>query len=366
MSLSIGIVGLPNVGKSTVFNALTGAQNAEVANYPFCTIQPNRAIVPVRDTRLEKLKSLVGVPDIIFTTIEFVDIAGLVKGASLGEGLGNQFLSHVRNADALVHVVRCFEDPNVVHVHGAINPRNDIEVINIELALADSMQLERKINRLESDVKGDKKLLPTLEMAKLLQDHLTVGNPVSVFPERNSPICQDLIFEMRFLTAKPVIYAVNVDETGLDDSLREIETIEDIAVNLGAEVVVLCAKLEEEMVDMTPEEQAEFLELTGAKTSGLEQVIRKGFQALDLISFFTKNDREVRAWNIPKDTKAPKAGGKIHTDFERGFIKADVVSFDVFVKHGSDSAVRSAGLMRSEGKEYVVQDADIILFRFNV
>jgi GTP-binding protein YchF len=366
MSLSIGIIGLPNVGKSTVFNALTGAQNAEVANYPFCTIQPNRAIVPLRDTRLEELRRLVGVPEIIFATIEFVDIAGLVKGASRGEGLGNQFLSHVRNADTLIHVVRSFEDPNVVHVHGNIDPQEDIEVINIELALADSAQLERKINKLESDIKGDKKLIPVLQLAKSLNEHLALGLPVSTYPERNSLLCKDLIFEMRFLTAKPIIYAVNVDETGLAEKSPEIDAVLEIAEATSANVVVLCAKLEEEMVEMTLEERAEFLELAGAESGGLDQVVQKGFEALGLLSFFTKNEKEVRAWNIPVGTTAPQAAGKIHTDFERGFIRAEVVSFDIFSKYGSDTAVKSAGLMRSEGKDYIVQDGDIILFKFNL
>lgn len=366
MSLSIGIIGLPNVGKSTVFNALTGAQNAEVANYPFCTIQPNRAIVPLRDTRLEELRKLVEVPEIIFATIEFVDIAGLVKGASRGEGLGNQFLSHVRNTDTLIHVVRGFEDPNVVHVHGTINPQEDIEVINIELALADSAQLERKINKLESDIKGDKKLMPVLQLAKSLNEHLTLGLPVSTYPERNSLLCQDLVFEMRFLTAKPIIYAVNVDETGLAEKSPEVDPVLEIAEATSAKVVVLCAKLEEEMVEMTLEERAEFLELAGAESSGLDQVVQKGFEALGLLSFFTKNEKEVRAWNVPVGTKAPQAAGKIHTDFERGFIRSEVVSFDIFSKYGSDTAVKSAGLMRSEGKDYIVQDGDIILFRFNL
>ena len=366
MSLSIGIIGLPNVGKSTVFNALTGAQNAEVANYPFCTIEPNRAIVPLRDPRLEKLQQLVNVPDIIHATIEFVDIAGLVKGASQGEGLGNQFLSHVRNTDALVHVVRGFDDPNVVHIHGEIDPSQDIEVINVELALADLAQLERKIGKLESDIKGNKKLIPTFELAKSLRNHLALGKPVGTHPERGSAIFESLISEMRFLTAKPIIFAVNVDETGLAEETPDTATIHQIAREQGAEVVVLCAKLEEEMLDMTPEEQIEFLELAGAESSGLDQIIRKGFDALGLISFFTKNEKEVRAWNIPRGLKAPQAAGKIHTDFERGFIRAEVVSFDVFEKYGSDGAVKSAGLMRSEGKEYVVQDGDVVLFRFNV
>jgi GTP-binding protein YchF len=366
MSLSIGIVGLPNVGKSTVFNALTGAQNAAVANYPFCTIEANRAIVPLRDPRLERLQSLVGVPDIIYATIEFVDIAGLVKGASQGEGLGNQFLANIRNTDAIVHVVRGFDDPNVVHVSGEIDPQEDIEIINIELALADMAQLERKIGKLESDIKGDKKLIPTFELASSLRDHLALGKPVLTHPERDTVVFEDLVQEMRFLTAKPVIFAVNVDEAGLAEETSEVLTVRQIAAEIEAEVVVLCAKLEEEMLDMTPEEQREFLVLAGAEASGLEQVVRKGFNALGLISYFTKNEKEVRAWNIPEGTKAPQAAGEIHTDFERGFIRAEVVPFDVFKAHGSDAAVKAAGLMRSEGKDYVVQDGDVILFRFNV
>jgi GTP-binding protein YchF len=366
MSLSIGIVGLPNVGKSTVFNALTGAQNAAVANYPFCTIEANRAIVPLRDPRLDRLQSLVGVPNIIYATVEFVDIAGLVKGASQGEGLGNKFLANIRDTDAIVHVVRGFDDPNVVHVSGEINPREDIEIINIELALADMEQLERKIGKLESDIKGDRKLIPTYKLAGSLRDHLALGRPVSTHPQRESEEFKELAREMRFLTAKPVIFAVNVDEAGLADETLEVTAVRQITAESEAEVVVLCAKLEEEMLDMTPEEQQEFLELAGATQSGLDQVVRKGFDALGLISYFTKNEKEVRAWNIPEGTLALQAAGKIHTDFERGFIRAEVVPFDVFEQYGSDAAVKSAGLMRSEGKEYVVQDGDVILFRFNV
>ena len=366
MSLSIGIIGLPNVGKSTVFNALTGAQNAEVANYPFCTIQPNRAIVPVKDIRLEKLQFLIKVPDIVYSTIEFVDIAGLVKGASQGEGLGNQFLSHVRNSDALIHVVRGFDDPNVVHVSGEVNPASDVDIINIELALADLAQLERKINRLESDIKGDKKIQPLLNLALSIKEHLTRGNPVKTHPEKSSTLFEEFVSEMRFLTSKPIIYTVNVDETGLDHETEDAKVVRELAERQNAEFVILCAKLEEELLDMPPNEQKEFLELAGVESSGLEQIIRKGFIALGLISFFTKNNQEVRAWNIPAGTKAPTAAGKIHTDFERGFIRAEVVPSETFFQFGSDAAVRSAGQMRSEGKDYLVQDGDIILFRFNV
>jgi GTP-binding protein YchF len=366
MSLSIGIVGLPNVGKSTVFNALTGAQNATVANYPFCTIEANRAIVPLRDARLEQLQSLVGVPNIIYATIEIVDIAGLVKGASQGEGLGNQFLSNIRDTDAIMHVVRGFDDPNIVHISGKIDPHADIEIINIELALTDMAQLDRKIDKLQSEIKGDRKLIPTYDLAKSLREHLALGNPVSSHPQKDNTIFSELSREMRFLTAKPVIFAVNVDEAGLADETSEVAAVRQVAQESGASVVLLCAKLEEEMLDMTPEEQQEFLALAGAAESGLQQVVRQGFQALSLITYFTKNEKEVRAWNIPKGTLAPQAAGKIHTDFERGFIRAEVVPFDVFEAYGSDQAVRTAGLMRSEGKSYVVQDGDVILFRFNV
>ncbi|MFN2233672.1 MAG: redox-regulated ATPase YchF [Anaerolineales bacterium] len=366
MSLSIGIVGLPNVGKSTVFNALTGAQNAAVANYPFCTIEANRAIVPLRDVRLEKLQSLVGVPNIVYATIEFVDIAGLVKGASQGEGLGNQFLANIRDTDAILHVVRGFDDPNVVHVSGEVDPPADIEIINVELALADMAQLDRKIVKLQSEIKGDRKLISTYELAQSLREHLAKGNPVSSHPQKDSAIFNDLSQEMRFLTAKPVIFVVNVDETGLAEEPPEVAAVRQVARHTGASVVVLCAKLEEEMLDMTLDEQQEFLALAGVEESGLQQVVRQGFQALRLISYFTKNEKEVRAWNIPQGTMAPQAAGKIHTDFERGFIRAEVVPFDVFEAHGSDAAVRAAGLMHSEGKTYLVQDGDIILFRFNV
>ncbi|MEA3351305.1 MAG: redox-regulated ATPase YchF [Chloroflexota bacterium] len=368
MSLKIGIVGLPNVGKSTVFNALTGTQNADVANYPFCTIKPNQAIVPLKDARVDKLQELVGVPNAIYATIEFVDIAGLVKGASQGEGLGNQFLGNIRDVDAIVHTVRCFDDHNVVHVSGELDPRADIDTINIELAIADMEQLERKIEKLSSSVKGDKKLRPVLQSAKSLKEHLDSGNPVSSYSDQGNAAFQALIKEMRFLTNKPVIYTANVDETGLAeiDASAYSRTVKDFAAEHNAGFVILCAKLEEEMVDMTPEEQREFLQLAGAEESGLDQIVRKGFETLNLISFFTKNENEVRAWNIPQGTTAPKAAGHIHTDFERGFIRAEVISYERFTQYGSDTALKAAGMMRSEGKDYIVQDGDVILFRFNV
>lgn len=366
MSLSIGIIGLPNVGKSTTFNALCGVQQAQVANFPFTTIHPNRAVVPLPDPRVEKLQELVKVPTAIHATIEFVDIAGLVKGASHGEGLGNQFLNQIRNTDAILHVVRCFDDPNVVHVSEQPDPRTDIEIINLELVLADLQQLDRKIERLGGAVKGDKKLIPVMETALKLQEHLQAGRPVSSYTQIGSEIGQSLAQEMRFLTSKPVIYAANVDETGFGPQNPYLQAVMQVAAEQGAEVVVLSARLEADMLEMTPEDKQEFMEMVGTECCGLEQIIQKSFQVLNLISFFTKNENEVRAWTVPAGTTAPKAAGTIHTDFERGFIRAEVIPYETFVKYGSDAAVKAAGQMRLEGKEYSVRDGDVIYFRFNV
>ena len=367
MALSIGIVGLPNVGKSTTFNALTQAQNAQVANYPFCTIEPNKAIVAVPDERVEHLAELVNVPNAIHATIEFVDIAGLVAGASRGEGLGNQFLANIRDADAIVHVVRCFDDPNVVHVSEKPEPRSDIEIINTELILADLQQLERKMERLESQVKGDRKTYgPQLEVARELQDYLERGNPIATYEGQERKAFRALEGEMRFLTAKPVIYAANVDEEALTGGNAYVEEVRWMAAEHDAEVVVLCAKLEEEMAGLTDEEREAFLELTGAEESGLEQIIRKSYEILGLISYFSYNENEVRAWTIRKGWTAPRAAGVIHSDFERGFIRAEVIPYETFVEYGSMAAARAAGKVRSEGRDYVVQDGDVILFRFNV
>jgi GTP-binding protein YchF len=366
MSLSIGIVGLPNVGKSTVFNALTGAQNAMVANYPFCTIQPNRAVVPLPDPRLDRLGELVKVPEVIHASLEFVDIAGLVKGAHKGEGLGNQFLGHVRDTAAILHVVRCFDDPNVVHINAQPSPREDIEVIKIELALADLQQLERKIERLQSAIKGDRKLIPMLEMCQRLQDYLSQGKPAARFQEAGDERFHELDQEMRFLTAKPLIYIANVDETCLTQTNPFLEETRQVAQEQGFRLVVLCGLLEEELQEMSEVERREYLALAGIEASGLQQVILQSFTLLKLISFFTFNEKQARAWNIPHETTAPHAAGTIHTDFERGFIRAEVIPFDVFDKYGSHSAVKAAGLMRLEGKEYLVQDGDVIYFRFNV
>jgi GTP-binding protein YchF len=366
MALNIGIVGLPNVGKSTVFNALSKAQNAEVANYPFCTIQPNRAIVAVPDERLEQLAQLAHVQRVIHATIQFVDIAGLVRGASRGEGLGNQFLGHIRDTVAILHVVRCFDDPNVVHVSGAVDPVEDSAIVNTELALADLQQLERKIERLESQVKGDKKAKPTLDLALALKEHLATGQPARRFPGRDNELFGELDHELRFLTGKPVIYAANIAEADLGGVNDYVRAVQEVAAAEGAEVIQLCARLEEEMVGLTDAERREYLQSAGGDETGLDQVIRRGYRLLGLISFFTKNEEEARAWTVPAGTPAPKAAGTIHTDFERGFIRAEVIPFETYARYGSDAAVRQAGLMRLEGKEYLVQDGDVIFFRFNV
>ncbi|MBX3011755.1 MAG: redox-regulated ATPase YchF [Caldilineaceae bacterium] len=366
MALGIGIVGLPNVGKSTTFNALTKTQNAEAANYPFCTIEPNKAIVPLPDERVDKLVTLVKPERVVNATVEFFDIAGLVKGASKGEGLGNQFLANIRETAAIVHVVRCFDDENVIHVASKVDPRDDIEVINTELMLADLQQLENKIEKLTRQVKGDKKLQPVMDAALALKALLETGKPVTAYPDRNSEAYQTLNNEMRFLTGKTVIYAANVNEEHLVDDNEYVQAVRELAAEQNAEVVKLCAKLEEEMAGLTDEERHEFLASLGVQETGLDQVIRKGFDALNLINYFTAGVKEVRAWTIGKGWKAPQAAGVIHTDFERGFIRAEVIPYADYIRLGSESAAKAAGVMRVEGKEYIVQDGDIMHFRFNV
>lgn len=366
MGLSIGIIGLPNVGKSSLFNALAKEQLAQVANYPFCTIQPNHAIVPVPDVRVEQLADLLKLERRIHAAIEFVDIAGLVKGASQGEGLGNQFLGHIRDATVLLHIVRCFEDTHVVHVSDHLDPRGEIETINLELILADMQQLEKKIERLSSQVKGDKKIIPVMDMAQSIYQHLSNGKPVSQYPDQNDEHFTALVNEMRFLSAKPIIYVANVDEASLIRDNVYAAEVYALAAEHNAPAVTICANLEQELVDMTEEERKEYLQIAGVKETGLEQIIHQSFSMLSLITFLTMNEEEVRAWMIPNGTPAPKAAGAIHTDFEKGFIRAEVVPFDTFMKFKSWSGVKSAGLMRLEGKEYIVQDGDIIYFRFNV
>ncbi len=366
MTLPIGIVGLPNVGKSTTFNALTKAQNAEAANYPFCTIEPNKAIVAVPEPRLDQLAELVEHDSVTYATIEFVDIAGLVKGASQGEGLGNQFLGNIRDVAAIVHVVRCFDDDNVIHVQAQPEPRNDIEVVNYELIMADLQQLERKLEKLVREVKGDKKLVPVQAAAEGLKAMLERGEPASAYPDRAGEAFRTLNRELRFLSAKPVIYVANVDEAGLAEDNEYVREVRALAAEQGAAVVKLCAKLEEEMIGMSETERQEFLELAGAEESGLEQLIHIGFRALGLISFFTTDSKMLRAWNITEGATAPQAAGVIHTDFERGFIRAEVVHFDDFIQYGSEVKAKANGAVHVEGKEYIVQDADVIHFRFNV
>lgn len=372
MSLNIGLIGLPNVGKSTLFNALTQTQQAVVANYPFATIEPNRAIVPVPDGRVEHLRQLIHVSNAIHATVEFVDIAGLVRGASKGEGLGNQFLANIREVNAIVHVVRCFDDPNVVHVSDRPDPKADIEVIELELILADLQILERRLERMVREVKGDRKLLPMQEIGQAIQSYLEQGKSVARYVADHA-LAHDETFaafdrEMRFLSNKPIIYAANVDEETLAAPADNpnIATIHALAADRHAEVVVICAKLEEEMAGLAAEERNEFLALSGIEESGLAQVIHHSFHLLDLITFFTMNENEVRAWTVQRGTKAPQAAGTIHTDFERGFIRAEVIPYPVFAEHGSHAAVKAAGAMRLEGKEYVVKDGDILYIRFNV
>jgi len=366
MPLQIGIIGLPNVGKSTLFNVLTQAQNAEVANYPFCTIEPNQAIVPVPDQRLDKLAELVGVKKAIKTTIEFLDIAGLVKGASRGEGLGNQFLGTIRNTDALLHVVRCFEDPNVVHISEHPDPREDIEIVQVELILADLEQILKKIDKLSRQVKGDKNLASDLKTAESVLAHLQSGDPLSTFKERNQPDFIQLNQELNFLSAKPVIYAANIAEENLSSRHPALTEINEIAQKEGSEVVQISALIESELNLLEDDEKPDYMILSGIQIGGLEQVILTGYRTLNLISFFTYNEQEARAWTVQNGAKAPEAAGQIHTDFQKGFIKAEVIPFTVFADYGSTSAAKDAGKLQIEGKDYLVLDGDVIFFRFNL
>ncbi len=365
MALSIGIVGLPNVGKSTTFNALTKQQNAEAANYPFCTIEPNKAIVPVPDDRLPVLKKIAKTNTVIPATVEFVDIAGLVKGASKGEGLGNQFLGNIRETAAIVHIVRCFDDENVVHVNAHPEPKNDIEVINTELILADMQGLEKKIQRLEKNVKGDKKLQPQLDIALKLQQHFEAGEPALSFKEKDDDHYIDLNKEMRFLTGKTVIFVANVDEDGLGEDNQYVREVKEYADSQGSIVIKLCAKFEEEMAGMSDEERQEFLESMSVEEDGLHKVIHQGYKALGLCNYFTAGEKEVRSWTIQEGWTAPKAAGVIHNDFEKGFIRAEVISYDDYVECQGEAGAKAAGKMRVEGKDYIVQEGDVMHFRFS-
>ena len=366
-TLKLGIVGLPNVGKSTLFNSLTKA-GAESANYPFCTIDPNVGIVTVPDKRLDVLSEMYHSKKVIPAVIEFVDIAGLVKGASKGEGLGNQFLANIREVDAIVHVVRCFEDENIVHVDGSVSPLRDIETINFELIFSDIEVLDRRIAKSKKGSRNDKSLAREVELLERVKAHLEDGKLAKTFVTDDEEE-QEILDSCNLLTIKPVIFAANVCEDDLMDDAASNEFVNEVrtyAKDVDAGVFVICAQIEQEIAELDDEERKEFLEDLGLSESGLDKLISASYSLLGLISYLTSGEDETRAWTITEGTKAPQAAGKIHTDFERGFIRAEVVSYDDLVENGSIAAAREKGLVRQEGKEYVVQDGDVIVFKFNV
>lgn len=364
MGFRCGIVGLPNVGKSTIFNALAKAR-AQASNYPFCTIDPNVGIVSVPDRRLKGLTDLYHPHKTTPTTVEFYDIAGLVKGASEGEGLGNQFLGHIKEVEAILHVVRCFDDPNIIHVAGGVDPLRDIEVIDTELCLKDLDTISGRYDKTEKLARsGDKESREKMPLYEKIKESLEDGKPL-----RRLGLSDDekkSVKDMAFLTLKPVLYCANVAEADLPDGGKWVNTVQEFGAKEGAQGVVICGKVESELIDLSEEEQKEFLKELGLNEPGLHALIRAGYRLLDLITYFTAGEKEVRAWTIRRGTKAPQAAGEIHSDFERGFIRAEVMNYDDIIRLGSAAAVKEKGLLRLEGKEYVVKDGDVMLFRFSV
>ncbi|MBR3255307.1 MAG: redox-regulated ATPase YchF [Clostridia bacterium] len=363
--MKLGIVGLPNVGKSTLFNSITKA-GAECANYPFCTIEPNVGVVPVPDERLDELTKMYNPQKTTHAIIEFVDIAGLVKGASKGEGLGNKFLSHIRETDAIVEVVRCFENANVVHVDGNINPLRDIETINLELIFADIETVDKRLDKARKNLKADKKYQEEIDLLERIKENLEKGISARALEFNEDE--KVLVKDMFLLTTKPILYIANVSEEQLENAENDenVKQVKEYAKKENAEVIPLCVKIEEELSGLEDDDKKEMLDALGLEESGLDKVIKKSYDLLGLMSFLTAGEPEVRAWTIKKGTKAPQAAGKIHSDIERGFIKAEVVSYNDLMNVGSMVAAREKGLVRSEGKEYIMQDGDIVLFKFNV